>query len=70
MEVNIKKELQILDRNNFEQVNDLVDRIIKYIWTTSKQEKIPKWQDELKKAIVIDYMFDLINPDLLDLEEE
>lgn len=68
-EIKVKQEYQTLDKTNFEQVNDLVDRIIKDIWMTSKEEKNPKWQDELKKAMVIDYMFDLINPDLLDFEE-
>jgi 5-methylthioribose kinase len=70
MEVKVKQEYQILDKTDFDQVNDLVNRIIEDIWETSKEEKNPKWQDELKKAMVVDYLFDLINPDLLDFEGE
>lgn len=68
-EIKVKKEYQTLDKTNFEQVHDLVLRIINDIWTTSKEEKTPKWQDELKKAMIVDYMIDLINPDLLDFDE-
>lgn len=68
VEVKVKQEYQNLDKNNFEQVSDLVDRIITDIWTTSKLEKNPKWQDELKMAMIKDYMIDLINPDLLDFD--
>jgi hypothetical protein len=38
-------------------VCDLVDRIITDIWTTSKLEVDDEWQDELKMALVKDYMF-------------
>ena len=69
MQVFVKKEYQTLDKNNFEQVCDLVDRIVEDIWTTSKLEVGAKWQDELKMALVKDYMFDLINPALLDFDE-
>lgn len=69
MMVTIKEELPSLDRNNFDAVNKFVDRIIKDIWTTSKQEPNGKWRDELKMAMVKDYMFDLINPDLLDFDK-
>jgi hypothetical protein len=68
VEIKVKKEYQTLDKNNFEQVCDLVDRIITDIWTTSKLEVDDEWQDELKMALVKDYMFDLINPALLDLD--
>lgn len=67
--VTIKEELPSLDRNDFDAVNKFVDRIIKDIWTTSKQESNDKWRDELKMAMVKDYMFDLINPDLLDFDK-
>ena len=70
MEVKVKQEYETLDKTSFDQVNDLVNRIIEDIWEISKAEKNPKWQDELKKAMVVDYMFDLINPDLLDFEGE
>ena len=68
VEVKIKKEYENLDKNNFEQVCDLVDRIIQDIWITSEQETDPEWQDELKMAMMKDYMIDLINPDLLDFD--
>lgn len=66
MMVTVKEELPSLDRNDFDAVNKFVDRIIKDIWTTSKQEPHSEWRDELKMAMVKDYMFDLINPELLD----
>lgn len=68
VEVKVKQEYQNLDKNNFEQVSDLVDRIVEDIWKTSSQETDPIWQDELKMAMIKDYMFDLINPDLLDFD--
>jgi hypothetical protein len=68
VEVKIKQEYSTLDKNNFEQVCDLVDRIITDIWTTSKLEVNTKWQNELKMAMIKDYMIDLINPDLLDFD--
>jgi hypothetical protein len=67
--VTVKEELPSLDRNDFDAVNKLIDRIIKDIWATSKQEINDKWRDELKMAMVKDYMFDLINPDLLDFDK-
>jgi 5-methylthioribose kinase len=66
MEIIVKKELPQLDRNDFEKVCELVDHIIQDIWETSKQEVNEVWGDELKMAMVKDYMIDLINPDLLD----
>lgn len=68
VEVKVKKEYENLDKNDFEQVCDLVDRIIEDIWITSEQETNPDWHDELKKAMMKDYMIDLINPDLLDFD--
>lgn len=68
VEVKVKKEFKTLDKTDFEQVCNLVDRIIKDIWTTSKLEVDAEWQDELKMALVKDYMFDLVNPDLLDFD--
>lgn len=68
VEVKVKKEYLTLDKNNFDQVCDLVDRIIEDIWITSEQETNPEWYDELKKAMMKDYMIDLINPDLLDFD--
>jgi 5-methylthioribose kinase len=68
MEIIVKKELPQLDRNDFEKVCEFVDNIVEDIWETSKQEVNEVWRDELKMAIVKDYMIDLINPDLLDFD--
>jgi len=70
VEIKVKKEYKTLDKNNFEQVCDLVDRIVEDIWLTSKLETDPEWQDELKIAMIKDYMVDLINPDLLDFNKD
>lgn len=59
MEVNIKKELETLDRNDFMAVANLVDRIIKDIWDTATD-------DDCLDGLMKDYMINLINPDLLD----
>ena len=61
MEVFVKEEYKTLDKNNFEQVCDLVDKIIEDIWETSTD-------DECLDGIIKDYMIDLINPDLLDFD--
>jgi 5-methylthioribose kinase len=66
MEIIVKKELPQLDRNDFEKVCEFVDNIVQDIWETSKLEVDEVWRDELKMAMVKDYMIDLINPDLLD----
>ena len=68
VEIKVKTEYETLDKTNFDQVCDLVDRIVEDIWRTSKLEVDDDWQDELKMALVKDYMFDLINPDLLDFD--
>lgn len=68
MQVFVKKEYETLDKTNFDQVCDLINRIVENIWTTSKLEVDAEWQDELKMALVKDYMFDLVNPDLLDFD--
>lgn len=68
--VNIKKELAKLDRDDFTKVCYLVDKIVRDIWITSQAETSAKWQDELKMAMIKDYMIDLINPDLLDFDKE
>jgi len=70
MIVNVKKELEKLDRDDFDKVSNLVDKIANDIWTTSQVETNPKWRDELKIAMIKDYMIDLINPDLLDFDKE
>jgi len=63
MIVNLKTELQNLDRNDFMAVSNLVDRIIKDIWDTATD-------DDCLDGLMRDYMIDLINPDLLDFGDE
>jgi len=63
MMINLKTELQNLDRNDFMAVSNLVDRIIKDIWDTATDDDC---LDDLMK----DYMIDLINPDLLDMDNK
>jgi hypothetical protein len=63
MQVNIKKELQNLDRNDFISVANLVDRIIKDIWDTATD-------DDCLDGLIKDYMIDLINPNLLDFDND
>ena len=63
MQVNIKKELQNLDRNNFMAVHNLVDLII-----SDLSDLLVDVGDEIMLAAAKDYMIDLINPDLLDFE--
>lgn len=61
MQINIKTELQNLDRNDFMAVANLVDRIIKDIWDTAPD-------DDCLDGLMKDYMIDLINPELLDFD--
>ena len=61
MVVNLKTELQSLDRNDFMAVANLVDRIIKDIWDTVTD-------DDCLDGLMKDYMIELINPDLLDFD--
>jgi 5-methylthioribose kinase len=68
MEIIVKKALPQLDRNDFKKVCELVDNIVQDIWETSKSEVNEVWRDELKMAMVKDYMIDLINPYLLDFD--
>lgn len=70
-EVNVKKELESLDRNNFDDVCKLVDKIIEDIMVTSKefsegQPDQDKLAEDLIQDMMKDYMIDLINPELLD----
>jgi hypothetical protein len=62
-EVNVKKELETLDRNDFEAVCSLVDKIIEDIWVTAVD-------DDSLHGLMQDYMVDLINPDHLDFKQE
>jgi hypothetical protein len=65
MQVNIKKELQNLDRNNFTAVHNLVDLII-----SDLSDLLVDVGDEIMLAAAKDYMIDLINPDLLDFDND
>jgi hypothetical protein len=64
MQVHIKEELQKLDRNDFDQVNDLVIRIISDIMDF--ENLINENDVDPFYSLIQDYMIDLINPDLLD----
>jgi hypothetical protein len=65
MIVNIPKELANLDRNDFTKVCEFVDKIVADI-----EEIITEIGYEEALALTKDYMIDLINPDLLDLDKE
>jgi hypothetical protein len=65
MEVNLKTELQNLDRNDFMAVNDLVDKII-----FDLTDLLIDVGDEIMLDAAKDYMIDLINPDLLDFDND
>lgn len=60
--VNIKEIYSNLDRNDFEQVSVLVSQIIKDIKETIELDY------GMGMKLVEDYLFDLINPELLDME--
>ena len=64
MEVNIKQELSKLDRNDFNQVRDLIDKITEDINDSYTHG------NEYMLDVVRDYMFDLLNPNLLDFNNE
>ena len=65
MVMNIKKELQNLDRDDFMAVSQLVDLII-----FDLSDLLVDVGDEIMLAAAKDYMIDLINPDLLDFDNE
>jgi hypothetical protein len=67
MIVNIPKELENLDRNDFNKVCELVDKLVDDIMTTYYHTKK---DEEVLAALMKDYMIDLINPDLLDFDKE
>jgi hypothetical protein len=71
-EVDVKKELSTLDRNDFGQVCNLVDRIFEDITEVLKvaaSSNIISQSDALE-GVLKDYMIDLINPDLLDFNSK
>ena len=63
MQVHIKEELSKLDRNDFMAVSDLVDKII-----FDLSDLLIDLGDEIALAAAKDYMIDLINPELLDID--
>jgi len=63
MVMNIKKELQNLDRDDFMAVSQLVDLIV-----FDLSDLLVDVGDEIMLAAAKDYMIDLINPDLLDFD--
>lgn len=63
MKVNIKKELQNLDRDDFMAVCDLADKIV-----FDLNDLLIDVGDEIMLAAAKDYIVDLINPDLLDFD--
>ena len=63
MIVNLKTELQNLDRDDFMAVNNLVDKII-----FDLSDLLVDVGDEIMLAAAKDYMIDLINPELLDFD--
>ena len=63
--VNIKAELQNLDRNDFMAVSELVDKIV-----FDLSDLLVDVGDEIMLAAAKDYMIDLINPDLLDFDND
>ena len=63
--VNIKVELQNLDRNDFMAVSELVDKIV-----FDLSDLLVDVGDEIMLAAAKDYMIDLINPDLLDMDNK
>ena len=63
--VNIPKELDNLDRDDFTKVCELVDKIVADI-----EEILTEIGDEEALALTKDYMIDLINPDLLGFDKE
>ena len=61
MQINLKTELQNLNRDDFMAVANLVDKII-----FDLSDLLVDVGDEIMLAAAKDYMIDLINPDLLD----
>jgi hypothetical protein len=61
--INLKTELQNLDRDDFMAVSELVDKIV-----FDLSDLLLDVGDEIMLAAAKDYMIDLINPDLLDFD--
>jgi hypothetical protein len=65
MQVHIKQELETLDRNDFESVCELVDKIV-----FDLNDILVKCDSEIMLGAATDYMIDLINPEFLDFGEK
>jgi hypothetical protein len=65
MQIHIKEELQNLDRDDFMAVVDLVDKIVYDL-----SDLLIDVGDEIMLAAAKDYMIDLINPVLLDFDND
>ena len=63
MQINLKTELQNLNRDDFMAVANLVDKII-----FDLSDLLVDVGDEIMLAAAKDYMIDLINPELLDFD--
>ena len=62
MEVKVKQELENLDRNDFDKATILVTQIMNDIKETMDDDY------DMGMSLIEDYLYDLINPDLLDME--
>ena len=62
MHVNIKTELETLDRNDFDRTTILVTQIMNDIKETMGDDY------DMGMSLIEDYLYDLINPDLLDFD--
>lgn len=63
VEVKIKQELKTLDRNDFDRVTILVNQIMEDIKETIEDDY------DMGMSLMEDYLYDLINPDLLDFDK-
>lgn len=64
VEVNIKRELSKLDRNDFDRATILVSQMMNDIKETMGYDY------DMGMSLIEDYLYDLINPDLLDFSQE
>ena len=64
VEVNIKRELSKLDRNDFDRATILVSQMMNDIKETMCYDY------DMGMSLIEDYLYDLINPDLLDFSQE
>ena len=62
MEINIKQELETLDRNDFDRATILVNQIMEDIRETMGEDY------DMGMGLIEDYLYDLINSNLLDFD--